>query len=250
MQMHSLKKVGVWLTLATLTTMGIAHAESLADRRGSHHSGKHHSGSHHSGKHHSGSHSSHRCVPSASSCGILEPGEANLRKIVGNLDRIFLAEALTGSTPADPVIASYVNAANAAPTGSITSESSAFGAFLVRLGVDQSLANQVVTALNAYAIAAENFSATFVSGGDIGGALAFWEAQGDALSQALANASGVKVRKLTALVNDLIATQVVIIQAYNAQNFNLGVEEYAHSIDVAVAISHLVGSKLIKDCQE
>jgi hypothetical protein len=241
MQMHSLKKMGVWLTLATLTT-GMAHAESLADRRGSHHSGKHHSSSHHS--------HSHRCVLPASRCDILRRGCNDLRLFVGDLNRIFLAEAISGLTPTDPLIASYVNAVNTAPIGSITTAAVDFGNLLTSLGVDQDLSNQVVAALDAYALAAENFSAAVVSGVHVSGTLLAWQVQANALAQALANASGVKISQLNDLIDQFLNNQATHIQAYNTANFTLAVEETARGFQLATEISDLVIGKLIRHCRE
>ncbi len=239
MKILSLKKMGMWLILATVTSAQGVSAESLFD-------------AFHLGH----SHSRH-CKPAISRSEritILDRGQTDWQRIANNLNEIFLIESLTGLTPAiDPTIAALVTALNGSATaaGSIFQASADFRAILELLSVPVGTAANVEAAINAFVQAAELYSASVATGTPAEQAATFsaWQAQGVNLGFALEAAIGAApgTTNLLNLINELIVAEVNVIQNFipGSGVFAKAVESQAIATDVAAQISNFVLERLI-----
>jgi hypothetical protein len=245
MQMQSLKKIRVWLTLAALTMTGTTYAHS-----------HHHHLPH---PHH------HVSVPESDRCALLERGALDWFTIISDINQISLAEGITSSTSAtNPDIAVLVAAIDgtSTSTGTIAFAASDFGNLIQSLGaVDP---QNVTSTLNQYALATLDYSSTLNSS-DFPPTSDQLAAQANALNDvmsaaaAVSHAAVVAARRAPASViipakmEEVARAQAAAIQNQQvinpAANSVFSVLSNAEALEAAAQISNAIILSLIDKCE-
>lgn len=136
-------------------------------------------------------------------------------KFSGGLFVLFAQYGIAGINSTTTALTAAYN------SGQIILQAQNFGQALIEAGVAPKIAQNVANQLKLYAFAAENYGIALNSGGDAPSALAIWNAQTDELISSLSAIPNIRFKQINALVSEYQQTQLLVIQAFAAQDFTL-----------------------------